>query len=198
MPYAHVAAPTPGPAGHAVTMIRPDLLDIPQVPFPEGFGIRPMRLDEVGLWTDIERDAEPYYPIGDTLFHNQFGLDLPATQWRSFIVTNEKGAGVGVISAWYHRSYKDADYGMVHWVAVRPAYQGRGLGKAMMSFTLNQLTQWHDRAFLGTQTKRLGAIKLYLDFGFVPDLDHPGAAEAWRTVQTQLRHPVLDAMDLGE
>ena len=83
---------------------------------------------------------------------------------------------------------------MVHWVAVRPAYQGRGLGKAMLSFTLNQLAQWHDRAFLGTQTKRLAAIWLYLSFGFVPDLEQPGAIEAWRTVKEQLHHPVLDAL----
>lgn len=186
-----------GAAGYEVTMIRPHLCDIPQVPFPEGLGIRAMRLDEGGLWTDIERDAEPHFPVGEALFYSQFGQDMQALQWRSFIVTNEKGVGVGVISAWYHRTFKDQDYGMVHWVAVRPAYQGRGLGKAMLSFTLNQLSQWHERAFLGTQTKRLSAIKLYLDFGFVPDLDQSGVMDAWRDVNAQLHHPALDALLQG-
>jgi GNAT superfamily N-acetyltransferase len=181
-----------GPAGYEVFMIRPHLRDIPQVPFPEGFGIRAMRTDEGALWTDIERDAEPHFPVGADVFHNEFGNYLQTTQWRSFIVTNAKGAGVGVVSAWFARDFKGEDYGMIHWIAIRQAYQGLGLGKAALSFALNQLSQWHERAFLGTQTKRLPAIKMYLDFGFVPDLDPPGALEVWREVATKVHHPALE------
>ena len=186
------AAPKPGPAGHEVAMIRPNLLDVPQFPFPEGFTIRPMRMDEGGLWTDIERDAEDYFPITDTTFHTEFGNDLQAVQWRSFFIVNHKGVGVGTVSAWYDRSFKGQDYGRIHWIAVRPTYQRKGLGKAAMSFALNQLAQWHERAVLGTQTKRLPAIKLYLDFGFLPDLDSPWAVDVWREVSEQLQHPVLE------
>lgn len=181
-----------GPAGYEVFMIRPHLRDIPQVPFPEGFGIRAMRTDEGALWTDIERDAEPYFPIEDEAFHSEFGNYLQTTQWRSFIVTNAKGAGVGVVSAWFSWDFKNQDYGMIHWIAIRQAYQGLGLGKAALAFALNQLSQWHARAFLGTQTKRIPAIKLYLDFGFAPDLDPPGAREVWREVAMQLKHPLLE------
>ncbi len=184
--------PRLGMAGYEVFMIRPHLRDIPQVPFPEGFGIRAMRLDESALWTDIQRDAEPHFPIADDLFHSQFGDYLQATQWRSFIVTNEKGVGVGVVSAWFDRNFKGEDYGMIHWIAIRPAYQGLGLGKAALSFALNQLSQWHERAYLGTQTKRIPAITMYLTFGFVPDLDPPGAREVWQEVAAQLQHPVLE------
>jgi GNAT superfamily N-acetyltransferase len=178
-------------------MIRDHLGDIPQVPFPEGFDIRPMRLDEGGLWTDIWRDAEPYADIDPQLFHRQFGQDLQATQWRSFIVTNPRGIAVATISAWYHRSFKERDYGQIHWVAVRQAYWGRGLGKAMLTHALNRMAQWHNRAFLGTQTRRIPAIKIYLDFGFVPDLDTQRAKDAWREVKAQLDHPVLAALDLS-
>ncbi len=183
-------------AGHQVKMIRPHLNDIPQVAFPEGFKIRPMQLDEAGLWTDIWRDAEPYANIGPQLFHSEFGHDLQATQWRSFIVTNLRGIAVATISAWYNRTFKGEDYGQIHWVAVRQGYWGRGLGKAMLTHALNQMAKWHDRAFLGTQTRRIPAIKIYLDFGFVPDLDEPGALEAWLEVKTELNHPVLEALDL--
>jgi len=180
-----------GMAGHEVFMIRPHLRNIPQVPFPAGFGIRAMRLDESALWIDIQRDAEPHFPIGGDLFHSEFGNYLQATQWRSFVITNAKGIGVGVVSAWFARDFKCEDYGMIHWIAIRPAYQGLGLGKAALSFALNQLSQWHERAFLGTQTMRIPAIKLYLNFGFVPDLDSPGAREAWREVAATLSHPLL-------
>jgi beta-glucuronidase len=184
--------PHPGMAGYAVFMIRPHLRDIPQVPFPDGFGIRAMRLDESALWTDIQRDAEPHFPIGDDLFHDQFDDYLQATQWRSFIVTNEKGVGVGVVSAWFDRDFRGRDYGMIHWIAIRQAYQGLGLGKAALSFALYQLSQWHERAFLGTSTKRIPAIKMYLNFGFVPDLNPPGALEVWRDVAAKVPHPALE------
>jgi GNAT superfamily N-acetyltransferase len=178
-----IAPPQEGPAGYGVWMIRPNLLHIPYVPFPEGFGIRPMRLDDIGLWTDIERDAESYFPIRDDTFYASFGSDLQAIQWRCFIITNPKGAGVGTISAWYDRHFKNQDYGRIHWVAIRPAYQGQGLGKAALSFALNQLAQWHDRCYLDTQTRRLAAISMYLRFGFVPDMEARGAKEGWRQVR---------------
>lgn len=66
----------------------------------------------------------------------------------------------------------------------------------MLSYALIQMAQWHERAFLGTQTRRLAAIKLYLDFGFVPDLDGPWAREAWREVREVLDHPVLSSLEL--
>jgi beta-glucuronidase len=183
-------------AGYEVTMIRPHLDEIPQVAFPEGFDVRPMRLDEAGLWTDIWHDAEPYAEIKPELFHNQFGDDLQAIQWRSFIVTNPRGIAVATISAWYNRTFKGQDYGQIHWVAVRKSYWGRGLGKAMLTHALNHMAKWHDRAFLGTQTERIPAIKIYLDFGFIPDLAPPGAVQAWKKVKDRLDHPVLEALDL--
>ncbi len=181
----------PGPSGYEVSMVRPNLRDIPQVALPDGFSIRPMRRDDGALWTDIWRDAEEYGPIGPWLFEDQFGDDPEALKWRGFMVEDERGVAVATITAWYNRTYKGEDYGQIHWVAVRKAYWGRGLGKAMMTHALNEMAKWHDRAFLGTQTKRLAAIKVYLDFGFVPDLDHEGAGEAWRVVKAQLSHPAL-------
>jgi GNAT superfamily N-acetyltransferase len=80
-------------------------------------------------------------------------------------------------------------------VAVRPAFQGRGLGRAALSHALNRLARWHERAYLDTSTARLPAIKMYLDFGFVPDLGPPGARDAWRAVRAALPHPALAALE---
>ena len=102
---------------------------------------------------------------------------------------------MGIVSAWYHRNYRGRELGLIHWIAVRPAHQGLGLGRAAMSYALHQLAQWHDRAGLGTQTKRIRAIKLYLDFGFRPDLERPGALESWRKVKAELDHPRLEALE---
>ncbi len=177
-------------------MVRPDLDDIPDVSFPDGFAIRPMRPGEAAVWTDLHRDSEPHFDIPDTLFHDQFGMDLPAIERRCFFVVDDSGSAVGASSAWYSRDFKGGDWGRIHWVATRRACQRRGLARAAVAHCLKRLAEWHDRAYLTSSTARLGAIKLYLDLGFVPDLDGPDAREAWAEVRAELGHPVLDALDL--
>jgi len=184
--------PKPGPAGYAIKMIRPHLRDIPHVPFPDGFQIRTLRVEEGDLWTEIVRDAEPYLTIADDLFEREFGDDLPAVPQRCFLIVDERDAGVGTISAWYVRDYRGQAYGLVHWVAIRPAYQGIGLGKAGLSFALARMAEWHERAMLSTHSKRLPALRMYLNFGFLPDLEQEGAAAMWEGVREQLHHPSLE------
>lgn len=177
-----------------VRMVRPHLDNIPKAAFPEGFGIRTLRRDEGPLWTDVQRDAEEILTIQDDLFARQFGDDPEGIEQRCFFITNPKGAAVGTISAWYKRDTPGEDVGRVHWVAVRPTYQGRGLARAGLAYTLRRLAQWHSSALLDTSTLRLPALKLYLDFGFVPDLDSPDAVAAWRAVGAVLNHPALSAL----
>ncbi len=180
------------PGGWPVQMIRPHMRDIPPTPLPDGFSMRAMRPEEIGLWTDIQRDAEQFIEdIDDELFMDEFGDDLEAMRWRCFLLVDADGVALGTISAWYSRDFKGQDYGRIHWFAVRPAYQGRGLGRAALSHAMERLAEWHERAWLATSTGRLAAIKLYLDFGFVPDLEPDGAREAWRDVASHLDHPAL-------
>ena len=183
------------PAGQGVYMVRNDLDNIPQYAFPDGYGIRPMQLDDGGLWTDIWRDADPHTNPDPSMFHSEFSHDYQATTWRSFIVMDPRGLAVGVISAWYNQQFMGGVWGQIHWVALRQRVQGKGLSKPMMTHAMNQLAQWHNRAYLGTQTRRLTAIKVYLDFGFVPFTDAPGAEDAWRGVASKLKHQAF--VDIG-
>ena len=184
------AAPRSG--GTSVLMLRPNLDGIADVPFPAGYCIRPMTREDVGLWTDIQRDAEPYLKITNTLFEQEFGNEWEAIQSRCYIVTNPQGLGIGTISAWYNADFRGARYGRIHWVAVRPSCQGLGLGKAALSYSMKQLAQWHDRCYLATSTERVPAIRLYLNFRFAPDFSLPNALAAWRELSVGLKHPKLD------
>lgn len=188
--------PVTPPASHGIRMIRPHLLDIPQVDFPDGFSARPMRAAEGALWTDIVLDAEEWLDLSRDLFEREFGQDLAAVPERCFLIEDAGGGAVGTISAWYRRDFRGLDYGLIHWVAVRPHWQGRGLGKAGLSFALGQLARWHERALLHTSTLRLPAVSLYLDFGFRPDLEEDGARQAWREMRRVLPHPALAGLDL--
>ena len=175
-----------------VQMIRPHLRDVPQVAFPADFGVRLMRPEEVGVWTEVQRDAERLQVIADDLFVRQFGDDPPGIAQRCFLVTGPEQSAVGTISAWYGGTGYGPDWGRIHWVAIRPAYQKRGLGRAALTAAMNHLIALgHERAWLATSTARLPALKMYLDFGFAPVTNDPAAVRAWQVVKAHLDHPAL-------
>jgi len=200
-PKPAAPAPVPAPAeppaetshGWGVVMVRTHLRDIPQVPPPEGFTIRGMRPHEEALWADIWRDADTYITVGDNVFPGEFGADPGAWQRRVLLMLTPRGQAVGTLSAWYDRNFLGQDYGRIHWFAIRREYQGKGLSRPMMTEAMNRLAAWHERATLGTQTKRVGAIKIYLDYGFVPLIQSEQDRQHWDVVRGRLDHPGLDA-----
>lgn len=181
----------PRPRSTSVNMIRAHMRDIPDVPFPDGYGIRAMDTDDIGLWTDIQRDAETHINITADLFRRQFGSDLESIGRRCFIVTGPGGLGVGTISAWYDHDFRGEDCGRIHWVCVRPDHQGKGVGKAALAYAMQALARWHEKCYLVTSTERLAAIALYLNFGFVPDLVPPHARDVWEEFHARFDHPAL-------
>ena len=179
-------------------MIRPHLRDLPpQGGLPNRFVLRPMRFSPAGvaLWIDVQRSSETHFAIADDLFARQFGDAPEEIEKRCYLVTAPSGATAGTISAWFGGKGKEGDsenWGRIHWVAVRPDFQGLGLGRAALIYALHRLAALgHDQAWLSTSTARLPALKLYLDAGFLPDLTPEGAPEAWAIVRTHLAHPNL-------
>jgi GNAT superfamily N-acetyltransferase len=174
-----------------VRMIRENMENIPEIPFPEGFGVRNFCPGEGHIWTRIQQAAEPFFEIKDDLFRQEFGKNLPAMEDRSFFVVTNDGEEVGTITAWWNPDWRDKEWGLIHWVAVHPDYQGRGLAKSAMTVAMKRLKQSHDRALLNTSTGRIAALKVYLDFGFCPDLEPENSQEAWEEVASVLAHPTL-------
>jgi beta-glucuronidase len=185
--------PDPAVANTQVVMVRSDMRNIPQFALPAGCVIRGMKPGEIGLWTDVQRDAEPFFSIADELFVSQFGQDFLMIEDRCYLVFDPQGRAVATISAWFHPDFEGEDYGRIHWVATRPAWQGRGIAKGMMTHAMNRLAQSHRRAYLDTSIGRHGAIRIYLDFGFRPHIQTEADREAWQSLAILLRHPLLDA-----
>ena len=180
---------TPGTAGTSVLMVRDHLDHLPDWPFPKGFGMRPIQPGEEAVWIDIQKDAEPYFDTADDLFDREFGYDPQAAWERVFLVTNPDGNAVGTMGAWYNGSFRGENYGRIHWVSIRRAFQGLGLAKASLAGALRVLARHHPKAYLSTQTKRLPAIAIYLDAGFLPDITTRTDRIAWAQTAPGLRNP---------
>ena len=77
------------------------------------------------------------------------------------------GHAVGTVTSWWDMTDKRRDASL-QWLAVLPDYQGRGLGKALVSYCLARLvTLEGDRdIFLHMQTWSHRAIAIYLKAGF--------------------------------
>lgn len=177
-------------------MVRDDMADIPEYHLPAGYRFRPYREGDEETWTHIQRAAEQFFPIADDLFARQYGPMADALPARMVFVESDDGDAAATISAWWETNRDTPnDRGRIHWVAVHPAHQRRGLTKPMMTWAMARLAQDHSAAMLGTSSGRIWAVKVYLDFGFHPDPaqmeQKPAVAAAWHSVQAQLGHPLL-------
>jgi GNAT superfamily N-acetyltransferase len=175
-----------------VIMVRPHMRDIPRYELPEGLTARLIRGDQLCLWTDIWRDAEPFDSIDDDLIMREFGQDMAGFCLRCFLVFDARGCAIATATAWYSDDFRQGRWGRVHWVATRPSWQGKGIARGLMTRVMDLMAEHHDKAWLATSSGRLGAIKIYLDFGFEPVRDHPGGTEAWSQVARHLDHPLLE------
>lgn len=180
-------------------MARAHLEAIPQFTPPPGYRLRGYAAGDVVTWTSIQRVADTLNTIDAGLFGRQYGSAPDALAERMLFVTTGEGEDVGTISAWWEhgtRTCVPGDRGRVHWLAVRPDHQRRGLAKALMTRALTVMARHHASAMLDTSSGRPWAARLYLDFGFLPepsDLEDVARRAAWRAVQGVIDHPRLGA-----
>jgi GNAT superfamily N-acetyltransferase len=175
-----------------VKMIRLTLKDIPQHAVPAGYVLRLYEPGDEAAWVAVNGAADKYNRITLETFRHEFKGDLAELRRRCFFLREPGGRDVGTATSWYNRDYHGRDIGRIHWVAILPEFQGKGLAKPMMTVAMNRLAELHDSAYLSTGVLRLVAIKIYLDFGFVPEIEKEADLAAWQLVRNGLHHPLLD------
>ncbi|HEY2933181.1 MAG TPA: GNAT family N-acetyltransferase [Acidobacteriota bacterium] len=161
-------------------MTRENLDFIPAFDLPPDYFLRWYRPGDERHWVEIQRQADRYNAITPDLFERQFGANKDMLLQRQCFLTDRSGAPIGTATAWFNPDYRGKPYGRVHWVAIVPEMQGRGLSKPLLSAVCNRLRQLgHLRAYLTTAPQRTPAIHLYLKFGFLPEITGPEDAEVW-------------------
>lgn len=164
----------------AVRMCCRDLTATPRFVLPPGYTLRTYRPGDEMAWADIHRLADRLNPVTATLFSEQFGARQEELPRRQFFLLNPSGATVGTATAWSGTDRDGVPCGRVHWVAIVPAEQGRGLAKPLLSAVCCRLLELgHRQAYLTTSILRPAALNLYFAFGFMPELQTAGDGAAW-------------------
>lgn len=172
-------------------MIRTTLEALPRHDLPSGFQLRTYRDGDADHWVRIHELADKYNKVTTETFQKEFGFDIDAMRERGFFLETQAGEVIGTATAWYDDDFEGEPYGRVHWVAIIPEYQGRGLAKPLLSKVMECLARAHGKAYLVTSSARIPAIRLYLKYGFQPFLHNVDSIKAWDLVGTCLNHPLL-------
>jgi GNAT superfamily N-acetyltransferase len=162
-------------------MFRESLDDLPVPRLPPHFSLRWYQPGDEAHWVQIHLQADQINPITLPLFAEQFGSNAALLSQRQCYLLGQEALPIGTGTAWFKHDFEDGSWGRVHWLAILPAYQGRGLAKPLLSAICQRLRELgHPRAYLTTSSLRLPAIRLYQSFGFVPLIHSQAEAAAWK------------------
>lgn len=163
-----------------VLMVREHLEGIPEYALPQGFTLRWYRPGDEETWLEIHRVADLENKITPDLFSRAFDANASELARRQCYLATVRGEIIGTATAWFDDNFEGRRVGRVHYVAILPEFQGKGLSKPLMTAVCRRLRELgHERAYLTTSTTRVPAIRLYRSFGFVPLIRTDEEQKAW-------------------
>eukprot|EP00906_Rhabdomonas_costata_P006633 RCo009654 len=177
-----------------VFLVREFMDGLPPAPvFELPFAVRSFTPGDEMHWRNLQSQVERR-EIGEEVFTQEFAR-APAeelSQCIFFVGVSGRTEPVACIAAW-RVEVGGTLWGLMHSLAVLPEFEGLGLGRRLVALSLRRLAEFgYRRCIIQTDAHRLGAIKLFLEVGFLPDLSATeDAASRWGEVSRKLPHPVL-------
>jgi GNAT superfamily N-acetyltransferase len=174
-------------------MVNDALVDIPRYGIPKDYQITWYEPGFERAWVDIHIEADAHNTFTGDTFFREFGDNAQQLHERQcYLVHVASGKKVGTASAWADEEGIYQGYGRIHWVALTPDVQGKGLAKPLLAAAYNRLRELgHQRAYLLTSTTRIRAINLYRLFGFKPAIHSDEDRQRWEAIQDQLKYPIV-------
>jgi len=175
-------------------MKRANLNSIPEYELPAGFKIRFFERGEEHLWARVETAVDEFIDEAAALarFEKEFGPFVDEMTGRCLFIENSNGDVIGTTTAWYGISEGEEHVsGRIHWVGVVPEYQGKKLSKPLLAKAMQVLAEYHDSAYLTSQTTSYQAVNMYLNFGFEPYVTDETDIEAWKLLEEVLNRKIL-------
>ncbi len=139
-----------------------------EIKLPEGYSIRTYQPGDEDAWAAIlcAVGEQTSFDEAKAEFTQRYLADPTLTE-RIFFAVDAEGAAVGTAIAWEHDP-RGLGVRTLHWVAVHPEHQGKGLGRALCQTAL-RLFRREDNSkpvYLHTQPWSWKAILLYISLGF--------------------------------
>jgi GNAT superfamily N-acetyltransferase len=173
-----------------IRMSRENLANITEYGLPAGYSIRWYQPGYEKYWQAIQLLADEYNRVTPNLFEEQFGTDTQLLSERQCFLCDSEENIIGTASAWLDNKGENPP-GRIHWVAIIPQEQGKGLAKPLLTTACNRLKELgHSRTYLTTQSVRIPAINLYAKFGFAPVIDSNRDREIWEKLQKHIKYPL--------
>lgn len=140
-------------------------------PLPDGYRFAMYTEGSEADWARIETSVLEFSSEFAALMHfnEKFLPHADALSRRCLYIENSDGVKVATATAWWS-DIEGAQRPWLHWVAVDPAYQGLGLGKALVSRVTALMLELEGDVdfYLHTQTWSYRAISIYMRNGFIP------------------------------
>ena len=108
-----------------------------EAPLPDGFSFKLFTPEDIGHWAGIETSVLEFNSEREACdyFKMAYMPHLQDLQNRCLFIVAPDGIPIATTTAWY----ADSELGYqanLHWVAVRPEYQGGGFGMAVVKKAL--------------------------------------------------------------
>lgn len=134
---------------------------------PEGLSIRVCRPDELDIWKgfpfDRAEDKRAHHAYMSEYFDNVYAQKQEEFFRRCLFVCEEQ-TGLPVATGFLWKAY--GQFYALHWIKTLKAYEGCGIGRALLSHILAPLDERDFPVYLHTQPSSFRAIGLYASFGF--------------------------------
>jgi ribosomal protein S18 acetylase RimI-like enzyme len=154
-------------------MVRPNLENVPDFPFPEGIEVRPVKPEHIraviGAWNEACKDMRGQIPISDEDFKwfqesPIFNPSLWQIAWHKDEVI---GTVLNFVDERENMEYK-RKRGHVEGISVKRRWRGKGIAKALIARSFNLLKEYGmTEAALGVDAENpSGALHLYQKMGF--------------------------------
>lgn len=132
----------------------------------DGYQIRHLKEDELDIWKTIhfdnDEDKKQYKSFMDQYFNDVYSSNKELFFKQCLVVINKENQIIGTCFLW--QAYQTIT--TVHWFKVVNEEEGKGIGRALLSKVLSEVTTKDMPIYLHTHPECKKAIKLYLDFGF--------------------------------
>jgi ribosomal protein S18 acetylase RimI-like enzyme len=146
--------------------------------FAAPYGVRGFADGDAEVWRALQQSTGVYPVLDPDLFEREFGSAAGGRQF--FVMRGSEAVATG--TAWHGGPLRSPQWGRLHWIAVRPDCQRRGLGLNLCRHLLTTLQGFGSRgAYLTTGSENQPAIALYRKLGFQPWIRSRDEAVFWNS-----------------